>query len=42
MLTFSESDNEQINDLPLKLITKEELIEKFKEIEARGWIENYR
>lgn len=26
----------------LNLITKEELIEKFKEIEKRGWIENYR
>lgn len=26
----------------LNLITKEELIEKFKEIESRGWIENYR
>ena len=26
----------------LNLITKEELIAKFKEIEAMGWIENYR
>lgn len=26
----------------LQLISKEELIEKFKEIEAEGWIENYR
>lgn len=26
----------------LKLITKEELILKFKDLEARGWIENYR
>lgn len=26
----------------LQLITKEELIAKFKEIEAKGWIENYR
>lgn len=25
-----------------QLITKEELIDKFKEIEAKGWIENYR
>lgn len=41
MLTISETNDEQ-KGLPLKLITKEELIEKFKEIEARGWIENYR
>ena len=26
----------------LQLITKDELITKFKEIEAKGWIENYR
>ena len=26
----------------LNLITKEELIAKFKEIASRGWIENYR
>ena len=26
----------------LHLITKEELIAKFKEIESKGWIENYR
>ena len=26
----------------LNLITKEELIEKIKEIKSRGWIENYR
>lgn len=28
--------------IPINLITKEELIEKFKEIESLGWIENYR
>jgi hypothetical protein len=28
--------------MELQLITKEELIAKFKEIESRGWIQNYR
>lgn len=40
MLTLSE--NGQPNDCLLRLITKEELIEKFREIENKGWIENYR
>ena len=38
MFTFSENGADHI----LKLITKEELIRKFREIEERGWIENYR
>lgn len=38
MLTRTEMNK----DIGLKLITKGELIEAFKKLEAEGWIENYR